>query len=111
MNAAGGPCSCCPDRQRDEENLFPPGKSNYFVKKACGGCSPDSSGDIKNVGKSETIGSALRKGSGSIREKKGVWLLRRKIRFGEEKQWLSEVASEIRVSGLSLKLQGSKETK
>lgn len=22
MNAAGGPCSCCPDRKRDEKTCF-----------------------------------------------------------------------------------------
>lgn len=39
-----------PDGKRDEENLFPPGKGNYFAKKACGDCNPHSSGNIKNVG-------------------------------------------------------------
>lgn len=48
---------------------------------------------------------------GVNKRKKGVWLLRRKIGFSEEKQWMSEVESESRVSGLSLKLQESKETK
>lgn len=38
----------------------------------------------------------------------GVWLLRGKIRFGEEKQWVCEVESKRPVSGLRVKLKGSK---
>lgn len=77
MHAAGGPCTMqllcgilSPDRKRDEENLLPPGKGNYFAKKSWRGFNPHSSGDIKNVGKTEKIGSALRKGSGQYKKKK-----------------------------------------
>lgn len=43
-----------PDGKWNEDNLCElPGKGNYFAKKARRGCSPHSSGNIQNMGKTE----------------------------------------------------------
>lgn len=115
LQGAHAPCNCCveysvPTAKGMKKTCYLQERAITLLRDLEEASIPTAVGDIKNVGKTEKIGSALRKGSGQYKKKKkGVWLLRRKIGFGEEQQWVSEVEAEIKVSGLPLKLQGSKE--